>query len=357
MKMQPGLLDMVCLTLAALHAAALLYMLDMVCLPLAPTAASVSRAGTARCSQVLCEPDSQYNAAGSTMLAMVLLQQKQERIGRSPQLLKGEPAEEVEEVQGDTAPLTPEGFAAVWRVPGAYERELFVSRVAKQQELVVRNRTGLHEWIPVLMEADSLPKLQELLNRVSENDETGWLSKVEGGQFPASLSLMELAGERIQRKLSQKKLSQSEPPSQGSRKQNNKSSEGQVLMEEFGRDGKGKESKGHGNQKHITSDDGKGHDDSHHVSGASASLDEKGYKSIAKLKNQKQMEIFTKRIIDDRGLYLVDEGALKGIVPYYSGAKSTQTFKALNEEIDKALKKKKKGWVSDKDSTSVLTVH
>jgi hypothetical protein len=84
------------------------------------------------------------------------------------------------------------------------------------------------------------------------------------------------------------------------------------------------------------------------VSGASASLDEKGYKGVAKLKNQKQMETFIKRIIDDRGLYLVDEGALKGIVPYYSGAKATQTFKALNDEIDKSLKKKKKCWVCDK---------
>jgi hypothetical protein len=131
---------------------------------------------------------------------------------------------------------------------------------------------------------------------------------------------------------------------------------------QFGRDGKGKESKGHGyqskghgNQMYITRDDGKGHDDSHHVSGAAASLDEKGYLAVAKLKNQKQMQIFINRIIDDRGLYLVDEGGLKGFVPYYSGAKATQTFKALNEEIDKALQKKKKGWVSDKDMMSLLT--
>jgi len=120
-------------------------------------------------------------------------------------------------------------------------------------------------------------------------------------------------------------------------------------MDASGRDGKGKESKGHGNKMFMVDhEESKGHDDSHHVSGASASLDEKGYKAVAKLKNQKQMMTFIKRIIDDRGLYLVDEGALTGIVPYYSGAKATQTFTALNDEIDKSLKKKKKCWVCDK---------
>merc|ERR1711924_415411 len=153
------------------------------------------------------------------------------------------------------------------------------------------------------------------------------------------------------KKPSQKKPPQRKPPSQGSRKENSKSSKGKVQFDSsFGRDGKGKEkSKGHGNHMFVVDhEESKGHDDSHHVSGASASLDEKGYKAVAKLKNQKQMMTFIKRIIDDRGLYLVDEGALTGIVPYYSGAKATQTFTALNDEIDKSLKKKKKCWVCDK---------
>merc|ERR1712072_576557 len=150
-------------------------------------------------------------------------------------------------------------------------------------------------------EADSLPKLQELLTRASEDEETSWLSKVEGGQFPASVSLMELVAERIprrppqriqrrppqrkplqkkrppqrsllgsQKKPPQKKPPQRKPPSQGPRKENSKSSKGKVLMDASGRDGKGKESKGHGNKMFMVDhEESKGRDDSHHVSGAS----------------------------------------------------------------------------------------
>merc|ERR1712118_225614 len=108
-------------------------------------------------------------------------------------------------------------------------------------------------------------------------------SKVEDGQFPASVSLLELAGERIprrppqriqrrlpqrkplqkkrppqksllgsQKKPPQKKPPQRKPPSQGSRKENSKSSKGKVPIDSsFGRNGKGKESKGHGNHMFV----------------------------------------------------------------------------------------------------------
>jgi len=62
------------------------------------------------------------------------------------------------------------------------------------------------------------------------------------------------------------------------------------------------------------------------------------------------MEAFITRAIDDRGLIVVDEGALKGVVPYYSGAKATQSWKALSKELDKAEKLKgKKSWLQKGD--------
>merc|ERR1719359_1488399 len=82
------------------------------------------------------------------------------------------------------------------------------------------------------------------------------------------------------------------------------------------------------------------------MSGKTAPLNERGYKGVAKLRSQKQMEIYVRRLVASQGLYVVDDGALKGMVPYYSGAKATQSFKALTTEIEKAEKKKKHSWVS-----------
>lgn len=83
-------------------------------------------------------------------------------------------------------------------------------------------------------------------------------------------------------------------------------------------------------------------------SGMDAPLNEIGYKKVAKLKSQTEMETFVKRVISQRKLYIVDEGSLKGLLPYYDGVKAKQSYKALDEEISRAMKKKRNPWLSTK---------
>jgi len=210
-----------------------------------------------------------------------------------------DPDEEVApppEVLGDTVPLTPEGFQAVMDAPCGYEKELFVGRVVKDLGFDVKNETALHEWMTVVYkEAHTLPGLRALISRASEDGTCPWLS-------PMPISLMTL--EKPVRKPVRRKPSK-------------------VNMIESKEQGIGKS-----------------------MSGKTAPLNERGYKGVAKLRSQKQMEIFVRRLVANQGLYVVDEGALRGMVPYYSGAKATQSFKALTTEIEKAEKKKKNSWVS-----------
>jgi hypothetical protein len=72
-------------------------------------------------------------------------------------------------------------------------------------------------------------------------------------------------------------------------------------------------------------------------------LSEEGYKMIAKLKNEREMAFFVKRVADELGYEIVDEGSLNGVVPYYSGKKAIQSFVALTAELSRTSKKQK-GW-------------
>eukprot|EP00747_Dinoflagellata_sp_TGD_P089121 gnl/TRDRNA2_/TRDRNA2_164219_c0_seq2.p1 gnl/TRDRNA2_/TRDRNA2_164219_c0~~gnl/TRDRNA2_/TRDRNA2_164219_c0_seq2.p1 ORF type:complete len:482 (-),score=91.22 gnl/TRDRNA2_/TRDRNA2_164219_c0_seq2:352-1623(-) len=67
--------------------------------------------------------------------------------------------------------------------------------------------------------------------------------------------------------------------------------------------------------------------------GTSASLDDDGYKAVAALRNDREMELFIRRAVTDLGCRVVDEGSLRGFVPYHSGTSATQTFIRLRDEI------------------------
>lgn len=83
--------------------------------------------------------------------------------------------------------------------------------------------------------------------------------------------------------------------------------------------------------------------------GGTAPLTEKGYKSVAVLHSQKEMEAYIRRVIADRDLHILDEGGLKGMLPYYSGLKATQSLKALSTEITTHSKKKVSAWLLTQD--------
>jgi len=74
------------------------------------------------------------------------------------------------------------------------------------------------------------------------------------------------------------------------------------------------------------------------------SLNEGGYKEIAALKNQREMTQFVKRVAKFLGYKITSEWKLNGVVPYYSGKKAKQSFKALKAELVKTAMKGKQGW-------------
>jgi len=68
----------------------------------------------------------------------------------------------------------------------------------------------------------------------------------------------------------------------------------------------------------------------------STSLDEKGHKQVANYKSDVQMRIFIRRVLGQLGLNISDEEEFRRVVPYYSGAKSVQSYAALIEELSDA---------------------
>jgi hypothetical protein len=194
-----------------------------------------------------------------------------------------------QEVFGDQVPLDEEGFKLVMDFPCGYEKELFVGRVAKEMGLLVKNDTRFHEWMPRVHKAHEdlsfdLAALRALIDQTSQETDS-WLGKPVGKKRrPTSLMAF---SEKVRPKKS-------------------------VLLE----------------QEENT--------DNTNALGNAAPLTEKGYRAVAKLKDDRQMNLFVKRAIASHNLRIVDGGALRGLVPYYSGNRAVQSLSALVEDFSKA---------------------
>mmetsp|Transcript_110518 Transcript_110518/g.202377 ORF Transcript_110518/g.202377 Transcript_110518/m.202377 type:complete len:260 (-) Transcript_110518:103-882(-) len=69
--------------------------------------------------------------------------------------------------------------------------------------------------------------------------------------------------------------------------------------------------------------------------GQSASLDEAGYQKVAASKNNEEMAAFIARAaVEKLDFNITDMGGLAGLIPYYSGQKSTQHFERLLIELE-----------------------
>merc|ERR1719326_1300230 len=67
--------------------------------------------------------------------------------------------------------------------------------------------------------------------------------------------------------------------------------------------------------------------------GRNAPLNEIGYQKVASLKSRAHMIAFARRILDSADKKCADEGALIGLIPYFDGEISVQTFEALGKEL------------------------
>lgn len=69
------------------------------------------------------------------------------------------------------------------------------------------------------------------------------------------------------------------------------------------------------------------------AAGSTASLDEDGYQAVAALRNSRAMWFFIRRVVEANNAEVTDEGKFNGLVPFYSGEASIQSFARLNEEL------------------------
>jgi len=70
--------------------------------------------------------------------------------------------------------------------------------------------------------------------------------------------------------------------------------------------------------------------------GLTTPLNEDGYKAVAKVKNEAQMNVFIHRVVNHLGLKINDRWGIMGILPWYSGKEAVQSFAQLTSEILKA---------------------
>jgi hypothetical protein len=87
--------------------------------------------------------------------------------------------------------------------------------------------------------------------------------------------------------------------------------------------------------------------------GARAALDERGYVSVAGLKDDDEMKSFILRAIADRDCEVLDEAGLTGIVPWFSGTSAVQTFDELEDSLLSAVLANGHRWLSYKNSVGV----
>jgi len=83
--------------------------------------------------------------------------------------------------------------------------------------------------------------------------------------------------------------------------------------------------------------------------GRTAPLNEVGYQKVAKLKSKSHMMAYSRRLLDGFLRKCSDEGALKGVVPYFNGEISVQSFEQLKKELLSAP------WAVARDSEQVLS--
>merc|ERR1719217_770336 len=67
--------------------------------------------------------------------------------------------------------------------------------------------------------------------------------------------------------------------------------------------------------------------------GWTAPLDDAGYKAVADLKSDDDMEMFIRRVIDAYDCKIINQGGFMSIVPWFSGTTAIESFERLQETL------------------------
>jgi len=92
-----------------------------------------------------------------------------------------------------------------------------------------------------------------------------------------------------------------------------------------------------------------------HVDGKSVPLDEEGYVSVAETRDNVAMTDFIRRVVDKMGLKVRDEGGFSGMVQFFSGIVSQQSYQKLEAELTRTAEEDKvsQKWVMYPDRSPV----
>merc|ERR1712032_1471039 len=67
--------------------------------------------------------------------------------------------------------------------------------------------------------------------------------------------------------------------------------------------------------------------------GRRAPLNEDGYQAVVRVNNEAHMAAFARRILDAHGMKMTDESKFKGLLPWFDGRTSVQSFEKLQSEL------------------------
>merc|ERR1719440_559571 len=230
---------------------------------------------------------------------------------------------------GHTAPLTEEGYRAVYDLCNSTELFIFTRRLIDEEGWKFTGEKGklygLLEYYGCEKGIQSLKRLRDELTNIAKLPD-GWLSRE--GSF---------------------KQSESHSSSHDNANNDGDGNDGESRSSSHdNNDGDGND---HGD-RNINRDDVNGNDNDDEVGndngnddGSSVDLTETGYKHIAKLCSKDAMFKFGRRVIENEGLSLSgDEGTLHGLLEYYNCDK-VQSLERMREELHKVASEPD-GWVS-----------
>lgn len=198
--------------------------------------------------------------------------------------------EKVPHESGHRAALNEEGYQAVAKLKDDGEMEAFIRRAAVHLGLQIHDRDGvLRGVVPYYSGTKAVQDFENLLLELERTahrgDENNWISTVSLMQFK-------------KRKTEAASDAESDVP---------------------------------------------------HESGHRAAMSDRGYQAVVKLKDDAEMEAYIHRAARHLGLEVHDKwGFLKGIVPWYSGTKTSQNWEKLLLELENAAHRggAKDRWIS-----------
>jgi len=229
---------------------------------------------------------------------------------------------QIQQVSGRSASLNQEGFRAVQALRSGHETEMFVRRVAESFGLEVTDTRKLHELVHLLRSPQG--SFSILLTQINNGREgpSAWLDTASSispsrGELPDA--------EPFSAKVGRKGRSRSSAVASDPDTSDENADEAEPVSVTVD----------HGHTPAKAAPNPR-----HQRIARTAALDERGYATVADLKDKSAMKTFLERAVSNLGYRIVSKGGIEGMVPYYDGQKATQSYAALKADLARTSKKR-----------------